>query len=148
MLLAVATFILLYATITSFQGPLADWNHVLCRALRLGTKIRAWMSAISLPLIFTPAALVVPDLWCGLIALSTMDALLRAAGTMAVLEPYTALNMEFVRIYLVTLCEGFILSALLIGISLLVVLIQRVRYEIEFMKGFSPPPKARDSQEY
>lgn len=134
MLLAVATFILLYARITSFKGPLTDTNHALAQSLRLGTKIRAWISGLSLLLIFTPAAIFVPDLWCGFIAFKTIDMLVREAGSIPSLDPLAALNIEFVRIYLVTMLEGLILSGMLFGISLLIVMVRRVRDEIAWIK--------------
>lgn len=55
MFAAIGTFIFLYAALTSLDGPLADENHVLSRALRLGSKIRAWISGISLFMFFHPS---------------------------------------------------------------------------------------------
>ena len=69
MLAAIATFIFLYATLTSLRGPLSNPAHVVSRSLKVGTKIRSWISAgslLSLPL--GPAMFFMPDFWCGFLS--------------------------------------------------------------------------------
>ncbi len=123
MLLAITTFIFLYATLTSINGPLADQNHILARSLRLGTKIRAWVAGLSVCAIPTLAGvLFTPDYWCGVAATivfrwmndSTNNSDFIVSGRLA-------------DVYLTTLIEGFFLSILLFIISFIVVIFLHTR---------------------
>ncbi|HEX7262308.1 MAG TPA: hypothetical protein VF258_10875 [Luteolibacter sp.] len=114
MLCAIATFILLYAAITSLSEPLADPTHVLSRSLKLGAKIRAWISGLSLLVVFTPAMSVSPDFWCGWLAVNIVNHLTQLMGLNS--GGYVP-NTDFLSIYATTLLEGFILSFILLMIS-------------------------------
>lgn len=117
---AIATFILLYATLTSLPGPLAESDHVLARALRLGTKIRTWISVVSLFVV--PAGLLVmitPDYWCGLAAITVVNGTARFFGADAMFfnPDMGRSTADFIPVYVTTLTEGFLLSFLLLMIS-------------------------------
>ncbi|RYD33824.1 MAG: hypothetical protein EOP87_10315 [Verrucomicrobiaceae bacterium] len=50
MVTAIATFVVLYTVVTSVIRPFSDVSGTLSRALRMGTKIRSWISVVSLVL--------------------------------------------------------------------------------------------------
>ncbi|MEI7928442.1 MAG: hypothetical protein WCH40_07820, partial [Verrucomicrobiales bacterium] len=120
MLSAMATFILLYTALTSLRGPLSNEGHVLSRSLRLGTKIRSWISGISLLMLpLGPTALLMPDLWCGFLSISILNQASRLLGLEIALPtggPPNS-NVGFLSIYATTMLEGFIISFLLLMIS-------------------------------
>ncbi len=126
MLFAIATFILLYATFTSAIDPLADDLHVLSRSLKLGTKIRAWISGLSMFVVVTPAMSIAPDFWCGYFSAAIIDVGARQLGLRGQLigSPNSA---GFPEIYATTLLEGFILSFLLLMISFFAVMFLQAR---------------------
>jgi hypothetical protein len=131
MLGAIGTFILLYATLTTLQGSLADPNHSFSRALKLGAKIRAWISGMSLLMVpFEKIIIFTPDFWCGFLSFGLLN---RAAeflhsGT----NSFNFFNDHaaakgFLPIYATTLLEGFILSFILLMISFLAVIFLQSR---------------------
>lgn len=136
MLSAIATFILIYATITTLKGPLSDAEHVLSRALKLGTKIRGWISCISILLLFTgPGTIFSPDLWCGWLAVNVLNraANLAGANNSGVFQPEPAHDIEgFLRIFTTTMTQGFILSFLLLMISFFSILFLQARDRRKF----------------
>jgi hypothetical protein len=128
---AIVTFILLYAAVTSLGGPLSDEEHVLSRALKLGTKIRGWISGISVLLILPgKSILLAPDVWCGMLAINLLNGIASFAGaTNSNLfrpRPVHDLN-TFLRIYTTTITEGLILSFLLLMISFFAVIFLQAR---------------------
>jgi hypothetical protein len=127
MFLAIATFILLYAAFTSLIEPLADDRHVLSRSLKLGTKIRAWISGLSMFVVFTPAMSIAPDFWCGFISVMLTNSLFKSAGSSVDLLDPGRLNAGFLPIYVTTLLEGLILSFLLLMISFFAVIFVQAR---------------------
>lgn len=142
MLAAIGTFILLYATLTSLKGPLSDANHVFSRALGLGTKIRAWISGLSLLLLPTENLMMfTPDFWCGFLSFGLLD---RAAhffspGTNAFnLVNGSAATKGFLPIYATTLLEGFILSFILLMISFFAVIFIQARDRRKLWKAARP----------
>lgn len=132
MLFAIATFILLYTTITSLIEPLTDDRHVLSRSLRLGTKIRAWISGLSMLMVFTPAMSFTPDFWCGFISVNITNSLFKSAGSRVDLLDASGLNSGFSPVYLTTLLEGLILSFLLLMISFFAVMFLQARDRKKF----------------
>ncbi|MBC8126627.1 MAG: hypothetical protein H8M99_05715 [Gloeobacteraceae cyanobacterium ES-bin-144] len=131
MLCAIATFILLYATLTSLSGPLVNDNHVLSRSLKLGAKIRAWISGISVLLLLTvKGVLITPDLWCGILAINILN---RIASFFGAANPYLFRPRSiddmagFFRIFATTMTEGIILSFLLFMISFFAVIFLQAR---------------------
>lgn len=129
MLCAISTFILLYATLTSLPGPLANGDHVLSRSLRLGAKIRGWISVLSLLLMWPPAVIFTPDFWCGLFATNVFNHLAGLAGFSSSFGgniPSDA-GSGFLPVYTVTLLEGLILSFLLMLISFFSIIFVQAR---------------------
>jgi len=142
MFTAIATFILLYATLTSWFPPAADRSRLLFRSLDLGLKIRAVISIFSVFGLTDKNHLVfLPDTWCGLAAGFNVDWLSRAFG-------YGRLNLNgshsnsvsgFVQIYATTMLEGLILSFLLLMISFFALIILQAR---DRRKVFSPAERS------
>ncbi len=124
MLADIATFVLLYATLTSLQTPFADQDHPLARALRIGTKIRGWISALSVVAVASGAGLLTPDFWCGWLAISIL-------GSVAKLAPASGMDYldaaGFARTYLTTVLEGLILSFFLLLFSFLALIVLQAR---------------------
>jgi hypothetical protein len=127
MLLAITCYIFAFSVITSLEGPLSDKNHLLSRALRLGTRIRTVLACISLPFLAVKeqALLFVPDMWCGWAAVLAYEHLRKFTGA------GDSLNLvergEFLPIFVITLIEGFIISFLIVMISFFCVIILQSR---------------------
>jgi hypothetical protein len=134
---AIVTFILLYAAVTSLRGPLSEEEHVLSRALKLGTKIRGWISGISVLLILSgKGILLAPDIWCGMLAINLLNRAASFAGVnnSGVFQPEPAQDIEgFLRIYTTTMTQGFILSFLLLMISFFSILFLQARDRKKFL---------------
>jgi hypothetical protein len=117
---AIATFILLYATLTSLPGPLTDPSQPLSRALRMGAKIRGWISALSMLLLPTGILMIfTPDYWAGLIAIGLLNSVVRFFGSD---QPFfdsdtTSNTAGFFPVYLTTMLEGILLSFFLLMIA-------------------------------
>ncbi len=141
MLAAIATFILLYATLTSLRGPLSDDSHVLSRSLRLGAKIRAIISGVSLSMIFVPPLMMfTPDFWCGFLSVSALDAASRSFGTGRFsLTPSSSTPAGFISVYATTLLEGLILSFILLMISFFAVIFIQTRARLAFQNAARIP---------
>lgn len=130
MMAAVATFILLYATVTSLSRPLRNEDHLLSRALKIGTRIRLAISGVStVYLPFLPLVLFMPDMWCGVLAIGTLNRLAsmvtgsgRAFFDFSDGGTIVANGTHFLATYAVTMLEGFILSFLLLLISFIAVI--------------------------
>ena len=137
MFCAIATFIMLYATLTSLNGPLTREGHVLSRSLRLGAKIRAWISGLSLLLIPANALIFTPDLWCGFLAsglLYRADQFLNPGSNTFDLVSVSRrpATIDFFPIYATTMLEGLILSFLLLMISFFAVMFIQARDRRKF----------------
>lgn len=127
---AIATFILLYATLTSWITPVADKSRLLFRSLDLGLRIRAVISVFSLFGLWDKDHLIfLPDIWCGLAAAFSIDWLGRRFG-------FERINLNgrqpgsvsgFFQIYATTMLEGFILSFLLLMISFFALIILQAK---------------------
>jgi hypothetical protein len=133
MLLAIGFWILVFSLITSIGGPLSEREHVLARALRLGTRIRTVIACLSLPLTAfgLESLFLLPDTWCGWAAVLAFDFLRKSAGADCWLDQVNA--GEFLPIFAITLLEGFIISFLIVMISFFCVIIlqSRARHRIE-----------------
>ena len=120
MLVAILTFVFLFAALTSLRGPLSNPGHVVSRSLKLGTKIRSWISGISLLMLpLGPAMLFMPDFWCGFLSVSILNQASRRLGLEIQLLSGNPSNgsVGFLTVYTTTMLEGFILSFLLLMIS-------------------------------
>jgi len=127
MCLAIATFVLLYAVLTSIDSPLAKQDHLLARAMRVGTMIRAWLSGVSLIPILTNSPMFSPDAWCGFAALWLLD---QAGRTLRFRPPNwggTMTSENFWWIYSATMLEGFILSIFLFMFAFLALIVLQAR---------------------
>ena len=136
MLAAIGTFILLYATLTSLDGPLSAPSHVFSRALKLGAKIRAWISGLSLLLVPTEKLMMfTPDFWCGFLSfglLARAADLLHSGTNSFNFFRVNAADKDFFPIYATTLLEGFILSFILLMISFFAVIFLQSRDRRKF----------------
>lgn len=132
MFAAIATFILLYATLTSLKGPLADDSHLFSQALKLGTRIRLWISGVSLIFVSAKELLIfAPDLWCGMLSLALLNGAAQklnpGANTFNFMDGNTA-NQSFFPVYATTLLEGFILSFILLMISFFALICIQIKH--------------------
>ncbi|MCW1884760.1 hypothetical protein OKA04_08470 [Luteolibacter flavescens] len=129
MLAAIATFIVLYATLTSLPGPLEDRSSLLSRALWLGTKIRTWIACLSLLLVPVQGFFLMPDFWCGWAAVIVQNWIVDSLGLWR-----HGLGIDrggdsesFFAVYATTMLEGFIISFLLLFISFCVLLVLQAK---------------------
>ena len=125
MLLAIGTFILLYSTLTSLPGPLLEKEHLLSRALRVGIKVRGWISLLSVPLILMKGFAVTPDFWCGVMSSAIFNHAAGLFGTQGRLVG-SATPPGFLEVFAVTLMEGFMLSLIILIIALIAVVVLKV----------------------
>lgn len=138
MISAIVTFILLYATLTSFEGPLSDKNHVLSRAFKVGAKIRAVISVFNLLFAFTPAVMFTPDFWCGFLATGIVDKVMKMTGNPPPFAQSDSVDLGFFPIYLTTMIEGCILSGILFFISFIAVIWLQARERRKFFRTACP----------
>lgn len=120
MVAAVCTFIVLYATLTSFDGPFSDPEHPLHRAMKTGTRIRAVISLVSVPLALLDGVFLLPDFWCGYYAAALVNVAAVFAGSPGDVFDMDRSNGDssgFFATFAVTMVEGLILSFLLMMIS-------------------------------
>lgn len=128
MLAAIATFIVLYTVLTSLPGPLSRQDHLLARSLKLGTRIRAIVTLVSLPLLATDGGIVLtPDLWCGFAAMIGVRQIARLLGYPTDLFESDPSQASFHLVFAVTLLEGLILSFLLLMISFFALVFLQIR---------------------
>ena len=137
MLAAIATFIVLYTVLTALPGPLARQDHLLARSLKLGTRIRAIVTAVSLPLLAIDAGMAfTPDFWCGVAAIFGINTIGQLLGHPTDMVDFGPGHAGFLPVFAVTLLEGFILSFLLLMISFFALVFLQVR---ERRKALSAP---------
>ena len=129
MVTAVGTFAIVYAIVTSLPGPLSESRHIFARSLHLGTRIRGLISLLSL-IIFAGvwilgskgpvkvAAILMPDVWCGLASgwLLNQGARVLGHGNDIFIASDAEMN-GFAVVYAMTVLEGLILSGILLMIS-------------------------------
>lgn len=130
MLAAVCTFILLYTFITSLRGPFSDAAHPLHRAMKIGTRIRAILSLISVPVALSDGILILPDFWCGYIAAILVNQVAMFAGSQHPIFDMgsdSGDRAEFFPTFAVTMVEGLILSFLLLMVSFFALLFIHAR---------------------
>lgn len=133
MLAAIATFIVLYTVLTSLPGPLSREDHLLARSLKLGTRIRAFLTVVSVPMLLGEAGTVfTPDFWCGVAAIFGINTIGQLLGHPTDMVDFGPGHAGFLPVFAVTLLEGFILSFLLLLISFfaLVYLQNRARRQV------------------
>ncbi len=117
MLTGIVSFIFIYATVTSLLKPLADEQNLLHRAMKLGTKIRVWISAISVCLIPLGGFTLLPDFWCGWLSIAIIEKstkILNSNPSPGLFDLEGTQDLPtFISIYTTTMLEGFLLSAFL-----------------------------------
>jgi hypothetical protein len=137
MLAAIATFVLLYTVLTAIPGPLAREDHLLARSLKLGTRIRAFLTVVSVPMLLGEAGTVfTPDFWCGVAAIFGINTIGQLLGHPTDMVDFGPGHAGFLPVFAVTLLEGFILSFLLLMISFFALVFLQVR---ERRKALSAP---------
>lgn len=126
MLLAIACFILIYATLTSLPGSLNEKDSLTSRAIRLGAKIRSWIAGISVPLACTPALMFTPDLWVGMFSMQAVTWVAKTLG-----HSHAVIDMDRtshpVAVFATTLLEGAILSIILLMIAFFALIILQAK---------------------
>jgi hypothetical protein len=146
MFAAIATFIGLYSVLTSLRGPFSDPDHILSRALRLGTRLRAWISGLSLLVLPTGIFMMfTPDYWCGLLSIALLNKTARILGSQ---EPFfrsdpDAATSNFLPVFATTMLEGFILSFFLLMISFFALVFLQIRDRGKAFAGSSSPAAPR-----
>ncbi len=147
MLAAVATFIVLYSVATSLRGPLSDPESALSRALRVGLKLRCWISVLSVPVVLIPGlAILAPDLWCGFLATMVLETASNAVGLDFNVDMRRSMSRgmtgpDFLSVYATTLLEGFILSFLLAMISFFALAFMQMAERRKAFRYLLPPEK-------
>ncbi len=131
MVSAIGFYVMVFAVITSLPGPLAEQDHPLSRAIRLGTKIRTGIACVSLPLVIVGpyAIFLAPDTWCGFLAVVVQNKLAEWLGVRSSsfsVDGGGAL-MRFLPVFTTTMLEGFIISFLLLMISFFCVMFIQAR---------------------
>lgn len=130
MLCAIATFIAAYTLVTSIQGPLSDPSHLLHRSIGVGAKIRMVVSIISFPLALSDGIFLLPDFWCGLVAVNLTNGFLTWIGSpTGLIDPDTdgTQMTSFFAVYASTVVEGLILSFGLLMLSFFALIILQFR---------------------
>lgn len=137
---AIAIFIGLYAFLTSLRGPFTDPDHILSRALRLGARIRAWISGLSCLVLPTGIGMMLtPDYWCGLLSIILLNGAASFFGERGQFfnpDPAGATD-SFLPVFATTLLEGFILSFLLLMIAFFSLILLQVRDRRKIVAGIA-----------
>ncbi|MBK1828373.1 hypothetical protein [Haloferula rosea] len=141
MLLAILTFVVAYTVITSIDGLFNDPESLLSRALKIGVKFRLVVSLVSLPFLLpTAAALFVPDVWAGMLAVGLVNGvgqwLLGGGGAMV--GP-TEGSPPMLAVYATTIIEGLILSLSLLMISFFTLLVLQMKNRKKALEVVLPP---------
>lgn len=128
MLLAICTFIFFYTVATSFIPGLSQGQHLIARSIKLGAKIRACISLVTLILLICKmeAMMITPDFWCGFYASIIVGQVMNGFGGTALLMD-NSLAAGFGEVFATTLMEGFILSVILLMLSFLVLVVLQMR---------------------
>jgi hypothetical protein len=128
MLLAIATFIGAYTVVTSVEGWFSDPESVLSRALKVGVRIRLIISLVSLPLLLpTALALIVPDVWAGLLAAAIVNWFASFLGAGGAWIGPTESQAPALAVYATTMLEGLIISFMLLMLSFFSLLVLQAK---------------------
>lgn len=148
MLSAVCVFVVAFAVVTSWPGPLSEKSHVLGRAIHLGAKIRSWIAGLSL-LLFPfgiSAVFFAPDFWCGWLAVMIQGEMEKWFGiqgfALRALDETGNASASFLPVFTTTMLEGFIISFLLLMISFFCVIFLQAKAHRRMLKDME---KAADS---
>lgn len=150
MILGILTFIVGYTILTSIDGSFSDSSSLLSRALKVGVKIRFVISLISLPLLApTPAALFVPDVWAGMLAVGAVNWLggVIGAGSGLIGGSSGLIDLDggetpFFAVYATTVLEGMIISFMLMMLSFFSLLVLQAKQRNRRAMEIVMPPDA------
>ena len=139
----IATYIVLYASLTSLIGPLSNEGGLFSRSLKTGAKTRSVLAAIALITFFLNLCVFkmsigsqaekavsigyVTDLYCGFAANQILEDLVHVIKPLVLKFSFGTGTIGFLKIYLITVIEGFILSFLLLMISFFAVIFLQAR---------------------
>jgi len=132
MVTAIACFIVGYAVLMTIGGPLAESGSLPARAVRLGARVRLWISGLTTVLLIPAPWMMLlyfsPDPWAGMAAIWVVN---QASGAMGgsrmVLDYDSSASAEFLPVFAATVIEGLILSLLLFMIAFFALLVMQRR---------------------
>lgn len=127
MLLAIGTFVLIYAGVTSLRGPLSDSTNLAARALRLGAKVRLWVSLVSVPVVLCDGALLTPDFWAGLYSVAIVNHVGDLLGHHAGELVGTDGRGDPLGVYCATMLEGSMISVMLLFVAFFSLVVMQIR---------------------
>jgi hypothetical protein len=143
MICGVATFILIYSTVTSLFPVLSSPSGWVATSLRIGTKIRSSLAAMAILSILISLGMLYLgfrsgfndvlglgwccEFWCGAMANGILENLVRAMRPWVLQFGFGTVTVSFMKIYLTTVIEGFILSSILLAFSTFAAIFIRVR---------------------
>ena len=143
MICGVMTFIVLYSTVTSLFPALSRPSGLVSKSLRIGTRVRSSLAAIaflSILIRFGTLHLGIRsgfkdvsglgwccDFWCGAMANGILESLVRTIRPWVLQFGFGTVTVSFMKIYLTTVIEGFILSSILLAFSIFAAIFIRVR---------------------
>ena len=140
MLLAILTFVVAYTVITSIDGLFTDPESLLSRALKIGVKFRLVVSLVSLPFLLpTAAALFVPDVWAGMLAVGLVNGAGQLLGGGGAMVGPTEGSPPMLAVYATTIIEGLILSLSLLMISFFTLLVLQMKNRKKALEVVLPP---------
>ena len=138
MLLAILCFVLTYASLTSLPFAINESDSLTSRSMRLGAKIRSWIAGLSIPFVCIGEGflLFVPDFWCGLFSMSSVNWIATQFGYgNSVMNDGS--SSKPVAVFFTTLLEGTMLSIILLMIAFfsLIILQAKARRKISDNKS-------------
>lgn len=129
MLAGILTFILGYTTLTSARFYSKLHLSLVGRSIKLGARIRMWISICSLPLLIAgfgkydsaQEILFVPDMWFGLVAILIFSMGAQSFGVSPIGRNIE--NIDAFSVYCITIIEGVLISVSLILIAFVVLIV-------------------------
>lgn len=123
MLAGIATFICGYSLLCStFRYQQLDRATLLGRSVKIGAKIRLWLSLGTGPFLVIggwmeqPFLMISPDFWAGWAAFIVVATLFGVIGISPAGGPTWETDQRFSTAYSITVVEGLIISFTLVGI--------------------------------
>lgn len=126
MLLAIATFVLVYAGVTSLDGPISDKQSSVSRALKLGARVRLVVSLVSLVVMLCGGFLFLPDFWAGMYSVSAVNWIAAEMGHQSPVVGEGGVGHPM-AVYFATMIEGGMISAMLLMVSFFALIVMQIR---------------------
>lgn len=130
MIAAIFSFVLIFTALTSLPTYQKMRGSLYDQAIRLGTKIRMWVSLTSLPIALLALfkselqdnlISFLPDYWCGLLAgILTITYQIPDERSLSLFE-------RFINTYLLTMTEGMVIAGTLVMVSFFALIIVNAR---------------------